>query len=191
MQSEGAWEFVPIPGSGSGGGTHPRLPLPSLAGALAGKKLSGVRCNIAFCWELPLQPPATAQQPLHVWEGGIPVPIPVPVPIPCLQTSPLHSSATRCCQRQAGKLRASPGWVWRKKMEQSPKKLCRIWGRSKRLEGSKAPGRDAAGEGSGVLGDPCAHRVGVWGAANPAVCGEASGDLPVRLEGHDPGPDAP
>ena len=128
----------------------------------------------------PGLPPATTGPPRHcVREGGHPCPHPMPMP--------LRSSATRCCQHQAGKLQPSPGWVWREEMEQTPKILCRIWERSDRLEGSKAPGRDAAGEGSGVLGDPCTHRPGACGAASPAV----SGDLPVWLEGHDPGPDAP
>lgn len=53
-------------------------------------------------------------------------------------------------------------------MEQTPKKiLCGIWERSDRLGGSKAPGRDAAGEGSGVLRDPCAPRLGGLGGCEP------------------------
>lgn len=62
-------------------------------------------------------------------------------------------------------------------MEKTPKILCSIWERSDRLDGSKAPGQAAAGEGRGVLGDPCAHKPGTWGAASPVGGCGASEDL--------------
>lgn len=173
--------FVPIQGFGSSALGSPGCS--ARRGGVGRKTSLSIRiCLSSLSWRLPVLQPPSPDPPGH---RGTPGSGDVPVPIPAVPSPPL------CCQRPAGKFQR----VWKREMEQTPKYIEFFFFSlpDLGLEGSRAPDRDAAGKGSGMLAEPrwdlgrggCTPRGDPrWGGGARPRCGCSRGAGIEFLEPH-------